>query len=767
MITHYLKVALRNLLKYRTHSIISVICLAVGITFSTLVWHFVGKVITSENLPQAEEEILFIPIRESQANFFQWQDVCHLKNQQIAGIDSLFATSISDKIEITMFDHQQNEHPYLVYCQKVTPNYFIHKGLTLTEGSRTFMAPDEIIVNEDFVRRVLGEQSPIGLTIRIDTKLSNENSIKHFRIINVVKNENLPNVNLSDIFFHPEIAPKSVYYVNGFLNGKVSLEEINNQLKKVEWTGNNKIISCFAKMAQNNRTSQLLSILLIRFLASLILFSGIINFLKFIIQMFYNRQHELGIRQSLGAKWKGMFGLLFAEVFLTMTIALLFSLCLSEISTAVLNHVVPESQMPRILINEVIPLQIQIYTCVLVFCSVVILFPIYKLRRSSIIHPITMSGGKHVFRNSMIGVQLAISIFFVGGVWTISLFFNSFIGEIYNPLSSKEEKQILSISINTDRLRTNWDLILQKIQALPEYEDYTFLSSESGFQSMNYNYMTYHKNEKEQKTVIVQEGDIKSFDFFHIPITGDKDVSEASQKVYVDEQFMHQLQTDGNTGTVHLGDNYYQIAGTYKSLFKQSNISQQENGVGSVFFINSRKGICYLKFAPDKNMKDIRTKLEVICREYVPTTLPLKITPFDKASDEKVDTILIMMRCGMLLGFVSIILVILSVYSAISIDTVSRQKEIAIRKINGASAKDICLLFAKPYITIYLLSFAFIYPLLRLILIELTNGYMEIAYQWDWGIGLFIGFALLLITVTAQKIWEIMHVNPATILKKE
>ena len=31
MITHYLKVALRTLFKYRTHSLISVICLAVGI----------------------------------------------------------------------------------------------------------------------------------------------------------------------------------------------------------------------------------------------------------------------------------------------------------------------------------------------------------------------------------------------------------------------------------------------------------------------------------------------------------------------------------------------------------------------------------------------------------------------------------------------------------------------------------------------------------------------------------------------------------------
>ena len=81
----------------------------------------------------------------------------------------------------------------------------------------------------------------------------------------------------------------------------------------------------------------------------------------------------------------------------------------------------------------------------------------------------------------MIGVQLAISIFFVGGVWVISLFFDGLLGEMYNPLSAKEEKQILSVVINTQRLRTNWEVILQEIQALPGYKEYTYLSSENGF----------------------------------------------------------------------------------------------------------------------------------------------------------------------------------------------------------------------------------------------------------------------------------------------
>ena len=47
---------------------------------------------------------------------------------------------------------------------------------------------------------------------------------------------------------------------------------------------------------------------------------------------------------------------------------------------------------------------------------------------------------------------------------------------------------------------------------------------------------------------------------------------------------------------------------------------------------------------------------------------------------------------------VSILLVVLSIYSAISMDTVSRQKEIAIRKINGATPWIIAGIFGKKLI---------------------------------------------------------------------
>jgi hypothetical protein len=40
-------------------------------------------------------------------------------------------------------------------------------------------------------------------------------------------------------------------------------------------------------------------------------------------------------------------------------------------------------------------------------------------------------------------------------------------------------------------------------------------------------------------------------------------------------------------------------------------------------------------------------------------------------------------------------------------------------------------------------------------------------HRWDWAIGIFFGMALLIFLITAFKIGQIMHVNPASIIKKE
>ena len=113
-------------------------------------------------------------------------------------------------------------------------------------------------------------------------------------------------------------------------------------------------------------------------------------------------------------------------------------------------------------------------------------------------------------------------------------------------------------------------------------------------------------------------------------------------------------------------------------------------------------------------------------------------------------------------------LVILSMYSSISMDAVTRRKEVAIRKINGASYRDIAMLFAKSYITMFLLMYLLVYPLLKLAMANLLEGSsLKSVYGWEWGVILFAVMALLTAMAIGWQIIKLMRINPADTIKKE
>ena len=157
-----------------------------------------------------------------------------------------------------------------------------------------------------------------------------------------------------------------------------------------------------------------------------------------------------------------------------------------------------------------------------------------------------------------------------------------------------------------------------------------------------------------------------------------------------------------------------------------------------------------------------------MCIRDRPETLPLNIRNTGDSKQSVMGTVALLQAASLLLAIVSILLLILSIYSGISMDVINRQKEVAIRKINGATPRVIALLFGKIYLIIYLSVFVIIYPLVRLVLISITQkSNLQSIYSWSWGVLLFFTMALLIFLVTAYKIYKVMHLNPASVLKKE
>ena len=187
MVLHYLKVALRNLLKYKTHSFISALCLAVGIVCYTIICFFMQEWAKLENLPDSERRIR-ITVNQKQSPFFRTNEIKRLEEQSISGLECLTIQSFNNSTEIEVIDNEQRNLPFLIGYRGVNSNFFSYNNRKLLHGSRLPEAPDEVVLSHKFASKAYGTANPIGTTIRLANPQSiAENTIQIFKVVNVVE----------------------------------------------------------------------------------------------------------------------------------------------------------------------------------------------------------------------------------------------------------------------------------------------------------------------------------------------------------------------------------------------------------------------------------------------------------------------------------------------------------------------------------------------------------------------------------------------------
>ena len=159
----------------------------------------------------------------------------------------------------------------------------------------------------------------------------------------------------------------------------MDLNSFRSLLEKIAWSDSQgKPIKFQVESESSQHRQTLLAKLLFLLVVSLILVSGLINFLKFTIQMFFNRQRELALRKCLGSDTKGLYGLLASEVILMMTAALLLSFLLTEWTFGLAYSLLPMDEVPDIRLQDVYLTQLKVYLVVVAVCLLIVSFPLRK-----------------------------------------------------------------------------------------------------------------------------------------------------------------------------------------------------------------------------------------------------------------------------------------------------------------------------------------------------------------------------------------------------
>ena len=123
-----------------------------------------------------------------------------------------------------------------------------------------------------------------------------------------------------------------------------------------------------------------LVLVVVKLFSWLIFIIGFVNFMKFMVQMFYTRQREIALRKCMGSDSKGLYALLASEVVLVLLLSFLVSCIVSELSLSYVKYMNLDFNM-YVDFRLLFMLQLKATVIALAVGLVAVLFPVLRLRR--------------------------------------------------------------------------------------------------------------------------------------------------------------------------------------------------------------------------------------------------------------------------------------------------------------------------------------------------------------------------------------------------
>ena len=203
------------------------------------------------------------------------------------------------------------------------------------------------------------------------------------------------------------------------------------------------------------------------------------------------------------------------------------------------------------------------------------------------------------------------------------------------------------------------------------------------------------------------------FSFMNIPIEQGR-LPQTEKDIVVDNVWQEMQKKNVIGMNLYSGNTDYTICGISAPF--QANVYNRSSGYAFLPYDPSVYiGHCYIKSHPGQQ-KEVARWIEKVYREMLPENITYQAKTF--LDDIHILQALEYNLKDIILFFavISIIITLLGVYSSITLDTERRQKEVAIRKVNGADDPQIILMFARLYIILLLCSAIVAFPLVYVVL---------------------------------------------------
>jgi hypothetical protein len=338
---------------------------------------------------------------------------------------------------------------------------------------------------------------------------------------------------------------------------------------------------------------------------------------------------------------------------------------------------------------------------------------------------------------------------------------------IFSTFPIEEQQRTIAVGFYHKQLTDNYDVIAARVKASPTVEDIVAsnhpITSYGSLMTKNIGLEGHEKESVRQYPVSPN-----FVDFFHVRVVQGSFFTNDSHPddVVVDETFAAMFPDNNPVGASF---EKYRIIGVIEDVQHIKETSSFVYEKRPVFYSRSTPTSCmwYLKAVAGRE-KEAEQHLLKCVREFLPEMLEFDASQkFTDMVSDIFESENIIYNLSGIFTVICLILSLLSIYSAISMNTEKRRKEIAIRKINGATVGDIIRLFCKTYLILWSVVCIIIFPVIYIAAKIWVETFRQ---QMSLNAGLFLSIyctVLLLIGLTIIfRILKVAKVNPSEVINK-
>ena len=810
MILHYLKIAFRNLLKYKTQSFISVLGLAVGLAFFTFGFHWLRYETSYDSFyPDAERSYLIYTQAENNKHGYSPIALGEFIRERLP------------EVEIVTRSYEAGPNFNYIYNENTmkTPNFmavdsgFIDIFPQVIVCGRTLQREDEIIVTESFAKEHFGraekaldvllqQTSPFGFHL-VDAR--------QLRIVGVMADAP-QNATMAPSGYYRQWAsnktdinnPKEWEYDLGLthLKLKKGVKEkdfkahMEKALASMDFLKEKsfKVIPLYQKHFEfaSEESFSYSAISMFTLATGLLLCCVLFNFMNLFLNRYYQRIREVKLRKSIGASTGKLLVQVMVEIMSFGIIGTLMCGCFIELGIPLFEDTFGIS-IPK---ADIMWEYGQLGIILLVVMQVLLLFPAWQFIRSvskQVLTGIPQSRGRNQMRRIGLATQLVICLFFLASATSL-----------YRQLRFMNDtdlgfdtKHIVELMVNTNE--QNGKDMLEEIRQLPMVERHTITSqrmvSKEGLYTRN-KFEWLGKTEDDQKLTFagidldkdadkmfnfrLKEG--RTFTEEDWASTGrQKDVLTGRpvfNKMLISESAARAMHFEHPIGEIIrvpfqlVGQEAiwsdYEIVGVVRDFHTEG---MKAEPVPTLLFQNFRfiNPLNYFQVTPGTETEFIKAVDRLAQKHgwvYEGVNAPPQLLSDKMKNLNKSETATF--RLFAILSLLCVLISLFGIFAISSTTIVQRRKEIAIRKVMGATAREVVELFFREYSWLVSVSAVVAFPFFYWMVSRWLEQY---PYRVSVGAGVYVvlsGITILLVLLTVfRQVIKAANENPADVVKSE